>query len=216
MATNNYSGPVGYDLINNASLNKGTAYTEEERKKYKLHGLLPIATCNMDVQISRALGNLRRKAHDIERYIFMQALQSRNERLFYRLIIDHIEELMPIIYTPTVGQACQEFAHIFRQPRGFYITPDDRTQVRKMLDNWPERDVRMIVVTDGERILGLGDLGANGMGIPIGKLSLYSACAGIWPHQCLPIMLDVGTNNEKLRNILVRQLKLVIRFQFQS
>lgn len=191
---------VGYDLLNNASLNKGTAFTEAEREAYKLRGLLPCTVCDQQVQLSRVLGNLHRKAHDIERFVYMQLLLSRNERLYYRLIIDHIEELMPIIYTPTVGQACLEFAHIFRQPRGFYITPNDRGHVREMLDNWPEKDVRLIVVTDGERILGLGDLGANGMGIPIGKLALYTACAGIHPHQCLPVMLDVGTNNVALRS----------------
>ena len=201
MATKqNDTEPVGYDILNDASLNKGTAFTAAERETYKLRGLLPAAVSNMEVQIARSLGNLRRKAYDIERYVFMQGLQGRNERLFYRLIIDHIEEIMPIIYTPTVGQACKEFAHIFRHPRGFYITPGDRGQIRKMLGNWPESDVRLIVVTDGERILGLGDLGANGMGIPIGKLSLYSACAGIPPQQCLPVMLDVGTNNVELRN----------------
>lgn len=197
---NSDKGPFGYDMLKDPSLNKGTAFSEAEREKYKLCGLLPAAICNQEVQMSRALGNLRRKAYDIERYVFMNALQGRNERLYYRLIIDHIEELLPIIYTPTVGQACQEFAHIFRQPRGFYITPNDRGHIQDMLDNWPEKDVRLIVVTDGERILGLGDLGANGMGIPIGKLALYSACAGICPHQCMPVMLDVGTNNEALRN----------------
>ncbi|UCB56226.1 MAG: NAD-dependent malic enzyme [Thiotrichales bacterium] len=192
--------PVGYEILKDASLNKGTAFTMAERETYKLRGLLPAAVSDQDMQITRALGNVRRKAYDIERYIYLQALQARNERLFYRLIIDHIEELMPIIYTPTVGQACKEFAHIFRQPRGFYINPDDRGQIRSMLDNWPERDISLIVVTDGERILGLGDLGASGMGIPLGKLALYSACAGIPPHQCLPVMLDVGTNNETLRS----------------
>ena len=191
---------IGYDRLNNAALNKGTVFNAAEREQYKLRGLLPAAIGDREAQLARALGNLRRKSSEIERYVFMQALQGRNERLFYRLIIDHIEELMPIIYTPTVGQACQEFAHIFRQPRGFYITPDDRGHIRRMLDNWPDRDVRMIVITDGERILGLGDLGANGMGIPIGKLALYTACAGIHPRQCLPVMLDVGTNNEELRN----------------
>ncbi len=190
----------GFELLANAELNKSTAFSEAEREEFKLRGLLPAAICSQKAQEKRALENLRRKAYDIERYIFLQALQGRNERLFYRLVIDHIEELMPIIYTPTVGQACQEFAHIFRQPRGLYITPHDRGDIRKILDNWPEPDVRMIVVTDGQRILGLGDLGANGMAIPIGKLALYSACAGIYPNQCMPVMLDVGTNNEKLRN----------------
>jgi len=190
----------GFELLANAELNKSIAFTEAEREEFKLRGLLPAAICSQKAQEKRALENLRRKSYDIERYIFLQALQGRNERLFHRLVIGHIEELMPIIYTPTVGQACQEFAHIFRQPRGFYITPHDRGDIRKILDNWPEPDVRMIVVTDGQRILGLGDLGANGMAIPIGKLALYSACAGIYPNQCMPVMLDVGTNNEKLRN----------------
>ncbi len=192
--------PEGLELLASAMFNKATAFTPAEREMYKLRGLLPAAVCDQAAQAARALENIRRKAYDIERYIYLQGLQGRNERLFYRLLIDHIEELMPIIYTPTVGQACQEFAHIFRQPRGFYITPRDRGHIRKMLDNWPEKDVRMIVITDGQRILGLGDLGANGMGIPIGKLALYSAGAGIHPHQCLPVMLDVGTNNDELRN----------------
>ena len=162
--------------------------------------LLPHAVTNLECQKQRALENMRRKYYDIERYIFLSALHDRNETLFYRTVIDNIEEVMPLIYTPTVGQACKEFAHIFRRPRGFYITPDDKGQIRSILDNWPESDVKVVVITDGERILGLGDLGANGMGIPIGKLALYSACAGIPPHQCLPVMLDVGTNNSELRN----------------
>lgn len=191
---------LGYERLKNPELNKGTAYTREERELFGLRGLLPHRVSTIESQQSRVLENLRRKDSDIERYIFLLGLQGRNEQLFYRLLIDHIEELMPLVYTPTVGQACQEFAHIFRQPRGFYITPEDRGSIRRILNNWPERDVRMIVVTDGERILGLGDLGANGMGIPIGKLALYSACAGIQPRQCMPVMLDVGTNNAALRN----------------
>lgn len=190
----------GFDLLCNAELNFGTAYNYEQREALGLRGLLPPAVCNIETHKARSLANIRRKESDIERYVFMQQQMSRNQNLFYRLLIDHIEELMPIVYTPTVGQACREFAHIFRQPRGFYITPRDKGDVRRILDNWPEENVRMIVVTDGERILGLGDLGANGMGIPIGKLALYCACAGIHPNQCLPVMLDVGTNNESLRN----------------
>jgi len=194
------NGPSGFERLTRAEFNKGTAFTEDERERYGLRGLLPAGVSDPKTQEDRAMANLRRKGNDIERYIFLQALAGRNERLFYRLVIDHIDELMPLIYTPTVGQACQEFAHIFRQPKGFYITPDDRGRIRDILKNWPETDIRMIVITDGERILGLGDLGANGMGIPIGKLSLYTACAGIPPKQCLPVMLDVGTNNEILRN----------------
>ena len=190
--------PKGYAVIHNAALNKSTAFSRQNREELGLRGLLPHKVCTMDVQEQRVLENIRRKAYDIERYIFLVGLMERNEKLFYHTLLNNIEELMPLIYTPTVGQACKEFAHIFRKPQGFYITPDDRGSIRRMLDNWPEEDVRVIVVTDGERILGLGDLGANGMGIPIGKLSLYCACAGIHPHQCLPVMLDVGTNNEEL------------------
>ncbi len=189
-----------YALINDAATNKSSAFTREEREEMGLRGLLPYVACDMETQKVRVLENLRRKAFDIEKYIFLVALQERNERLYYRTVIDNIDEILPLIYTPTVGQACKEFAHIFRKPKGFYITPADRGEIRHILDNWPEDDVRVIVVTDGQRILGLGDLGSNGMGIPIGKLALYSACAGIYPHQCLPVMLDVGTNNEELLN----------------
>lgn len=182
-------------MLNSASLNKGTAFTEEERKQYKLHGLLPPKIVSPEIQLQRTLKNMRRKQDDIERYVFLTALQARNERLFYRLVIDYIEEIMPLIYTPTVGQACKEYAHLFRRPRGMYITAQDKGEIKQVLQNWPYSDIKVIVVTDGERILGLGDLGANGIGIPIGKLALYVACAGIPPHQCLPIMLDVGTNN---------------------
>lgn len=185
-------------MLLNPALNKSTAFTEQERERYGLRGLLPPAVCSQEVQLKRALENLRRQATDIDRYVALQALLCRNERLFYRLVIDHIEEILPLIYTPTVGQACQEFAQIFRQTRGLYVTARDRGRVREIVDNWPHRDVRVIVVTDGERILGLGDLGANGMGIPIGKLSLYTALAGIHPQSTLPIMLDVGTNNAEL------------------
>ena len=194
----NHTAASGFDVLFNPALNKGTAFTEAEREQFNLRGLLPPAVSDPDVQLDRAIQNMRRKHNDIEKYIFLSALQSRNERLFYRLILENIREVMPIIYTPTVGQACKEFAAIFRQPKGIYITKKDKGNVAEILNNWPEKDVRVIVVTDGERILGLGDLGANGMGIPIGKLALYVACAGIQPNQCLPVMIDVGTNNQKL------------------
>ena len=188
----------GYDALHDAQTNKGTAFTPEERASLGLRGLLPHAEFCMSGQMERVLENMRRKAFDIEKYIFLSGLQGRNERLYYRTVIENIEEIMPLIYTPTVGQACKEFAHIFRDPKGFYITPDDKGDIREILDNWPEDDIRVIVVTDGQRILGLGDLGANGMGIPIGKLALYVACAGIQPSQCLPVMFDVGTNNQEI------------------
>ena len=191
-------GASGFDVLFNPALNKGTAFTESEREKYKLQGLLPPVITNQDLQLRRVIENMRRKHTDIDRYVFLSGLQSRNERLYYRLIMEHLEEIMPLIYTPTVGEACKKFAAIFREPKGIYITCGDQGNVRKILDNWPENDVRVIVVTDGERILGLGDLGANGMGIPIGKLALYVSCAGIQPNQCLPVMLDVGTNNQEL------------------
>jgi malate dehydrogenase (oxaloacetate-decarboxylating)(NADP+) len=190
---------LGRSLLSDRVRTKSTAFSREERDALGLRGLLPHNVSNLDTQKMRVLANMRRKAYDIERYIFLTALQERNQTLFYRTLIDHIEEIMPLIYTPTVGQACKEFAHIFRKPQGFYITPEDSGHISSMLDNWPEKDIRVIVITDGQRILGLGDLGANGMGIPIGKLALYVACAGIQPHQCLPVMLDVGTANEELR-----------------
>ena len=190
----------GFDILHNGSLNKSTGFTREERTTFGLRGLLPHAVSSQELQEKRMLASMRRKAYDIERYIFLSTLQDRNEKLFYKMVINNIEEIMPLIYTPTVGQACKEFSHIFRHSKGFYITPDDKGSIREILENWPLDDIRAIVVTDGQRILGLGDLGANGMGIPIGKLALYSACAGIPPEQCLPVMLDVGTNNEELLN----------------
>ena len=190
--------PRGLDLLHNPTLNKGTAFTDAERDALGLHGLLPPHVQTEEEQLERVLANLRRKATALERYILLVALLDRNETLFYRTIIDNIEEMLPLIYTPTVGQACQEFSHIFRRTRGRYVSTTDRGRVAKVLENWPTGDVRVIVVTDGERILGLGDLGANGMGIPIGKLILYTACAGIPPSQCLPVRFDVGTNNTAL------------------
>lgn len=189
----------GQQLLRDPARNKSTAFTPDERERFGLRGLLPAASLTQELQVERVLENFRRKETDLERYIFLLALQARNERLFYRTLLDHVEETMPIVYTPTVGQACREFSHIFRGTRGLYLTPDDRGEIRRLLDNWAEKDIRVIVITDGERILGLGDLGANGMGIPIGKLALYTALAGVAPHHCLPVLLDVGTNNDALR-----------------
>jgi len=189
-----------FDVLHNGTLNKSIGFTKEERKQFGLRGLLPHSISNQDMQVKRVMANLKRKESDIERYILLSSLQARNEKLFFSVVIQHIEEIMPLIYTPTVGQACKEFSQIFRETKGFYITPDDKGEISDILDNWPEKDIRIIVVTDGQRILGLGDLGANGMGIPIGKLALYIACAGIKPHQCMPVMLDVGTNNENILN----------------
>jgi len=192
------NGKRGVDILHDPILNKGTAFTESERDALGLRGLLPARVGTQERQVMRVMENLHRKATDIEKYIFLVALQDRQENLFYRVVMDHLDEMMPIIYTPTVGQGCIEFGHIFRRPRGLYISFKDRGRVREILKNWPYHDVRIVVVTDGERILGLGDLGANGMGIPVGKLSLYTACAGIHPAQCLPVTLDCGTNNEAL------------------
>ena len=190
----------GTEILRSPTETKSTAFTREERQALGLEGLLPHRVTSLDEQAARALENMRRKSCDIEKYIFLSALQDRNETLFYHLICNEMDEIMPLIYTPTVGQACKEFAHIFRRPRGLYITPDHKGRISDVLANWPSHDVNTIVVTDGQRILGLGDLGANGMGIPIGKLALYTACAGVEPGKCLPIMFDVGTNNEELRN----------------
>ena len=187
---------TGVDWLHNPIFNKGTAFTEAERDALGLRGLLPPHVQTMDEQVQRVMANFRGKSSDIERYIQLVGLQDRNETLFYRVVMDHLEDMMPIIYTPTVGKACQEFGHIFRRSRGMYVSLKDRGNIVKVLKNWPTRDVKVIVVTDGERILGLGDLGASGMGIPVGTLSLYTACAGINPTQCLPITVDVGTNNE--------------------
>ena len=186
----------GVEWLHNPIFNKGTAFTEAERDTLGLRGLLPPQVQTMDDQVQRVMTNYRNKTSDIERYIQLVGLQDRNETLFYRIVMDNLEEMMPIIYTPTVGKACQEFGHIFRRSRGMYVSMKDKGNIKKVLENWPTRDVKVIVVTDGERILGLGDLGVSGMGIPIGKLSLYTACAGINPTQCLPITIDMGTNNE--------------------
>lgn len=192
------TGKRGIEVIRDRKLSKSTAFTREERDALGLRGLLPYAVGSQQRQINRVMANLRRKDSDIEKYIFLSALQDRNERLYYKVVTDNVEELLPIIYTPTVGEVCKQFSHIYRLDKGFFITPDDRGQIEAILKNWPESDVRVIVVTDGSRILGLGDLGSNGVGIPIGKLSLYTAMGGIHPDYCMPIMLDFGTNNEDL------------------
>jgi malate dehydrogenase (oxaloacetate-decarboxylating)(NADP+) len=193
---NNPTLPRGAALLQDPLLNKGTAFTETERDALGLRGLLPPHVTTLEEQVKRVLENIRRLAHPLEKYIALSALHDRNETLFFRVVADHPDEMMPIIYTPTVGLACQQYGHIFRSSRGIYVGANDRGRIAEVLRNWPYRNVKIIVVTDGERILGLGDLGANGMGIPVGKLSLYTACAGIAPEQTLPVMLDVGTNNE--------------------
>jgi len=192
--------PTGIGLLREPTLNKGTAFTEEERRALGLEGLLPPYVTSLEKQIIRVMENFYKKPTDLERYIYLMSLLDRNETLFYRVVMDKIEEIMPIVYTPTVGQACQQYGHILRRPRGIFISAKDKGRVIDVLRNWPDKDVRIIVVTDGGRILGLGDLGANGMGIPVGKLCLYTACAGIHSSLCLPVTLDVGTNNEELLN----------------
>lgn len=189
----------GMALLRDPLLNKGTAFTEQERDSLGLRGLLPAHVLSMEAQAERVLTNLRSLPDDLQKYIVLNALHDRNETLFFRVVCDNIDEIQPLIYTPTVGLACQRFGHIFQRPRGLFIGANDRGKIAELVSNWPY-PAKLIVVTDGERILGLGDLGANGMGIPVGKLSLYSACAGIRPEYCLPVTLDVGTNNETLLN----------------
>jgi len=189
--------PHGLALLRDPLLNKGTAFSEEERDRRGLRGLLPAHMLTLEAQAKRVLENMRRMPDDLEKYVSLNALHDRNETLFFRVVCDNIDEIQPLIYTPTVGLACQRYGHIFQRPRGIFIGANDRGRVAKLLKNWPHK-AKLIVVTDGERILGLGDLGANGMGIPVGKLSLYTACAGVHPEQCLPVMLDVGTNNAEL------------------
>lgn len=189
---------TGYLVLDNPLLNKGSAFSPEERREFGLLGLLPPHTSTMAEQLARVYENYRRKETDVERYIFLVSLQDRNETLFYRLLQEHTAEMMPIIYTPTVGAGCQSYSHLFRRPRGLYISYPERGEMDAILANAPTKEPAVIVVTDGERILGLGDLGVGGMGIPVGKLSLYTLCAGIHPSKTLPMLLDVGTDNRDL------------------
>jgi len=188
----------GYDLLHDPRRNKGTAFTEPERRAYGLEGLLPPAVTTIDWQIARRHAEIASLESDLQKYLVLSDLQARNETLFYAVLMSDPATYMPLVYTPTVGEACQKFAHIFRSARGMYLPITARGRLSEILRNWPEADVRFIVVTDGERILGLGDLGSGGMGIPIGKLALYTACAGVPPQYCLPVVLDVGTNNQTL------------------
>ena len=190
--------PIGYELLHNPRLNKGTAFTEAERRAYGLEGLLPPAVTNIELQIARRHAEIASLDNDLQKYLVLSDLQARNETLFYAVLMSDPATYMPLVYTPTVGEACQKFAHIFRSARGMYLPIGARGRVRDILQHWPDEDVRFIVVTDGERILGLGDLGAGGMGIPIGKLALCTACGGVPPQYCLPVVLDVGTNNHAL------------------
>src|ERR1700744_5452271 len=188
---------MGYDLINRSELNKGTAFTEEERTLFHLHGLLPPHIGTLEEQSTRRLKVLRSFETDFERYAFLRDLQDTNETLFYSVLVNNLEELLPIVYTPTVGEGCQRFSEIWRKPRGLFLCYANKHRIREILADKRFDRVRAIVVTDGERILGLGDQGAGGMGISIGKLALYVGCAGIHPEETLPIMLDVGTNNQE-------------------
>ncbi|KAM7062475.1 NADP-dependent malic enzyme [Acridotheres tristis] len=188
----------GYEVLRDPHLNKGMAFTLEERQQLNIHGLLPPCFLGQDAQVYTILKNFERLTCDLDRYMLLMSLQDRNEKLFYKVLASDIEKFMPIVYTPTVGLACQQYGLAFRRPRGLFISIHDRGHIATMLKSWPESVIKAIVVTDGERILGLGDLGCYGMGIPVGKLALYTACGGVKPYECLPVMLDVGTDNEEL------------------
>ncbi|XP_072466720.1 NADP-dependent malic enzyme, mitochondrial [Notamacropus eugenii] len=188
----------GYDVTRNPHLNKGMAFTLEERLQLGIHGLIPPCFLSQDVQLLRVMRYYEKQPSDLDKYIILMTLQDRNEKLFYRVLTSDVEKFMPIVYTPTVGLACQQYGLTFRRPRGLFITIHDKGHIATMLNSWPEDNIKAVVVTDGERILGLGDLGCYGMGIPVGKLALYTACGGVNPQHCLPVLLDVGTNNEAL------------------
>ncbi|KAM0837845.1 hypothetical protein ACQ4PT_061365 [Festuca glaucescens] len=190
----------GHSLLRDPRHNKGMSFTEKERDAHYLRGLLPPAVLPQELQEKRLLQNVRELETPLHRYMFLMDLQERNERLFYKLMVDNVEELLPVVYTPTVGEACQKYGSIFMRPQGLYISLKDKGRVLGVLRNWPEKSIQVIVVTDGERILGLGDLGCQGMGIPVGKLALYTALGGVRPSGALPITIDVGTNNEELLN----------------
>lgn len=192
--------PTGYDMLQDPLLNKGISFTEAEQKLLRLEGLLPPGFNSMEQQIVRTMENFRKKTSDMEKYEFMMSLMERDRTLFDRLLLDHLEEILPIIYTPTVGRASQVYSHIFQKPQGLFLSAKYKNRFTEILGNWPIRDVRIVCITDGERILGLGDLGVSGMAIPVGKLSLYVACAGVHPSLCLPMTIDVGTNNVSLLN----------------
>ncbi|XP_019184928.1 PREDICTED: NADP-dependent malic enzyme-like isoform X2 [Ipomoea nil] len=193
-----FSVASGYSLMRDPHYNKGLAFTDQERDAYYLRGLLPPTVMSQELQVKKVLQNLRAYEVPLQRYVAMMDLQETNRRLFYKLLIDNVEELLPIVYTPTVGEACQKYGGIFKRPQGLFISLKDKGKIHEVFRNWPEKSIQVIVVTDGERILGLGDLGCQGMGIPVGKLSLYTALGGVRPSVCLPITIDVGTNNQKL------------------
>ncbi|KAH1048091.1 hypothetical protein J1N35_038875 [Gossypium stocksii] len=190
----------GYSLLRDPHHNKGLAFNEKERDSYYLRGLLPPTVISQELQVKKMMCSIRQYQVPLQKYMAMMDLQELNERLFYKLLIDNVEELLPVVYTPTVGEACQKYGSIFRRPQGLFISLKEKGKIHEVLRNWPQRDIQVIVVTDGERILGLGDLGCQGMGIPIGKLSLYTALGGVRPSACLPVTIDVGTNNEQLLN----------------
>ncbi|RZC50199.1 hypothetical protein C5167_018630 [Papaver somniferum] len=188
----------GYSLLRDPHHNKGLAFSEKERDAHYLRGLLPPTVVSQDIQVKKMMHNMRQYKVPLQRYMAMMDLQNMNERLFYKVLINNVEELLPVVYTPTVGEACQKYGSIFRRPQGLYISLKEKGKILEVLKNWPEKNIQVIVVTDGERILGLGDLGCQGMGIPVGKLALYTALGGIRPSASLPVTIDVGTNNEAL------------------